>query len=88
MGLFVLFQFIFTDSSWIPFQLLEKPNKVMAPKQFSCCYFPAEFGAVVLEKKKLALRSDFKPLGEINVRFTVENEKGDRKRLLSTLVKF
>ena len=64
------------------FQLLEKTNKVMAPKQFACCYFPADCGAVVLEKKKLALRSDFKPLGEIDVKFTIENEKGEKETVI------
>ena len=52
----------------------------MAPKQFACCYFPADNGAVVLKKKKLTLKSEFKPFGEVDVKFTVENEKDTKSK--------
>ena len=52
----------------------------MVPKQFACCYFPTDNGVVLLEKKKLTLRSEFKPFGEVDVKFTAENEKDAKSK--------
>ena len=59
----------------------------MAPKQFACCFFPADCGAAVLEKRKLALPTAFEPLGEVDVKFTLEKQDGD-KTVKETVIYF